>query len=213
VTHFHQTFHRFFLVLLCGSLLLSPAAFGTPTEEITRALAANGISDISQARPRQFSKAFNAVALRVVPRDLPDYVAAAVNIRPDLAPHVVAVAVKAAVKNWEAKPDALCGMIERIVKAAIAANPEAAPSIAKASASVSPELRRCVVEAAIAVTPESKEAILNAVNSRSLPFAFLTFSASDTSGFSFTAATLNPANISDVGESGHVNSPEQPPSH
>ena len=213
MSHFHQPFLRFFLVALCGSFLLSASAFGTPTEEITRSLVANGISDVSQARPRQFSKSFNAVALRVAPRDLPDYVAAAVSLRPDLAPHVVAVAVKAAVRNWEAKPDALCGMIQRIVKAAIAVNPEAAPSIAKASASVWPELRRCAVEAAIAAAPESKEAIVNAVTSRSIQFAFLTFSASDTSGFSFTPATLSPANISDLGDKGDVNSPEQPPSH
>jgi hypothetical protein len=213
VNHFHQPFHRFFLVVLCGSVLLSASAFATPAEEITRAVTAHGISDVSQARPRQFSKAFNAVALRIAPRDLPDYVAAAVNLRPDLASHVVAVAVKAAVKNWEAKPEALCGMIERIVKAAIAMNPEAAPSVAKASASVWPELRRCALEAAISAAPESKESIVNAVNSKTLPYAFLTFSATDTSGFSFTAATLNPANISDMGDNGHVNSPEQPPSH
>jgi hypothetical protein len=212
VNHFLQPFHRVFLAVLFGSMLLRASAFATPAEEITRAIAANGISDVSQARPRQFSKAFNAVALRIAPRDLPDYVAAAVSLRPDLAPHVVAVAVKAAVRNWEAKPHALCGMIQRIVKAAIAVNPEAAPSVAKASASVWPELRRCAVEAAISAAPESKEAIVNAVNTKSLPYAFLTFSASDTSGFSFTAATLNPANISDIGDDSHVTSPEQPPS-
>lgn len=226
---FHQPFHpivtrrrpgvrgcRFrgnLLLLLGASVLLSASAFATPTEEINRAVAVNGVSDVSQARPRQFVKAFNAVALRTSPRDLPEYVVAAINLRPDLAPNIVAVAIKAAVKNWEAKPAALCGLVERIVSAAIAVEPEAAASIAKAGASVWPELRRCVLEGAISAKPDNKEAIVKAVNARSLPFAFLTFSATDTSGFSFTAATLNPANISDLGNHGNVNSPEQPPAH
>lgn len=201
------------MIALCGSILLSTSAFATPAEEIIRAVAANGISDVSQARPRQFVKAFNAIALRSPPRDLPDYVTAAINLRPDVAPNVVAIAIKAAVKKWEAKPAALCGMIDRIVKAAIAANRDAAVSIAKAAASTAPESRHCVVEAAVAAAPEAKDAIVEAAGARTLPFAFLTFSATDTSGFSFSAATLNPANISDLGANGNVNSPEQPPSH
>jgi hypothetical protein len=221
VTNLLRRFHRFLsrpssggiLLVASSSVLLSTSALALPADEITRAVAVNGVSDISQARPRQFVKAFSAVALRVQPRDLPDYVVAAVNLRPNLAPNVVAVAVKAAVKNWEAKPEALCAIIERIVRAAIAVNPDAAVSIAKAAVSASPELRRCVVAAAISARPEEKEAIVQAASGKTMPFAFLTFSATDISGFTFTAATLNPANISDLGGDGNVNSPEQPRSH
>ena len=209
--HFRQFFRRHLVLALL--VLSSVSALATPTDEITRAVAANGVSDVSQARPRQFVKAFNAVALRTAPRELPDYVVAAVNLRPDLAPNVVAVAIKAAVKNWEAKPERLCAMIDRIVRAAIAVNPDAAPSIAKAGASASSEMRRCVLEAAVSAAPERKEAIVNAVNARTLPLAFLTFSAGDSSGFSFTAATLSPANISDLREDDTVTSPEQPPAN
>ncbi len=204
---------QFLVLALCGSILLGPSAFATPTEEITRAVAANGVSDVSQARPRQFVKAFNAVALRTPPRELPDYVTAAINLRPDLAPNLVAIAIKAAVKNWEAKPAALCGMIDRIMKEGIAANHDAAVSIAKAGASAAPESRQCVVEAAVAAAPEARDAIVEEAGTKTQPYAFLTFSATDTSGFSFSAATLNPANISDLGANGNVNSPEQPPSH
>lgn len=214
---FHQLFHRGICrnlaLVLCVALLSGVSALAAPTDEITRAVAANGVSDISQARPRQFVKAFNAVALRTAPRDLPDYVVAATNLRPDLAPNVVAVAIKAAVKNWEAKPELLCALIERIVRAAITVNPQAAASIAKAGAAASTELRRCVLEAAISAAPDQKDAIVHAVTSPTQPFAFLTFSASDTSGFSFTAATLNPANISDLRDDDNVTSPEQPPAH
>ncbi|HEY8835110.1 MAG TPA: hypothetical protein VIM09_05955 [Chthoniobacterales bacterium] len=208
-----RRFPRKHVLLACASILLSASVFATPAEEITRAVTVNGVADVSQARPRQFVKAFTAVALRVPPRELPDYVIAAINLRPDLAPNVVGVAIKSAVKNSEANPAALCAMIERIVRAGITANPDAAVSITKAATAASPELRKCVVEAAIAVMPEAKDAIVHAATATTIPFAFLTFSASDTSGFSFTAATLSPANISNLGGDGNVNSPEQPPSH
>ena len=191
--------------------MLGTAAFAAPVDEITRAVNANGVVEVSQARPRRFIKAFTSIALRVQPRNLPDYVIAAINLRPDLARNVVAVAVKATTKNFEGKPEALCAMIQRIVRAAIAANPDAAVSIARAGAAAAPTLRRCVVSAAIAAAPQAKDEILEAATTQTLPFAFLTFSASDSAGFSFSTATLNPANISDLAED-DVNSPEQPPS-
>jgi hypothetical protein len=212
VNHFHRPFN-FLLLAACGVTLLTTSAFANPTEEITRAVAVSGVSDVSQASPRRFMKALNAVALRVPPRELPDYVVAAINLRPDLAPNIVAIAIKAAVRNLEAKPAVLCGMIERIVKAGIVANPDMAVLIAKASTSAAPESRKCIVEAAIAAVPNAKDAIVEAANSKTVPFAFLTFSATDTSGFSFTAPTLNPANISNLAGDSNVNSPEQPPSH
>ena len=202
---------RVTLLSFCASAFLAPLASASPTEEISQAVAVNDDADISAAGPKAFVKAFTAVALRTQPRELPNYVIAAVNLRPDLAPNIVAVAIKAAVKKWEAKPAALCVMIDRIIRAAVAANPEAVVAIVKAGASTSPQLRHCIVNAAISTAPTAKEAIVRAATARALPFAFLTFSASDTSGFSFTAATLSPANISDLRE-GSVNSPEQPPS-
>ena len=200
------------MFVACGCTLLAGSAFATPAEEIARAVAANGVVDVSQARPRQFMKAFIAVAFRAHPRDLPQYVNAAINLRPDLAPNTVAVAVKAAVKNWETKPEAVCVLIEQIVRAAIAANPDSAASIARAGASAAPTLVRCTINAAIAAAPESKDEILAVAGANTLSFAFLTFSASTTDGISFSAATLNPANISEPSEDGAVNSPEQPAS-
>jgi hypothetical protein len=155
-------------------------------------------------------KAFTAVALRVQPRALPDYVIAATNLRPELAPNIAAVAIKAAVKNLEDKPRALCAIIDRIVRAAIAANPDAVITVVRAAASASPQLRQCVVNGAISAAPMAKDAIVQAALTRAIPFAFLTFNASAQSGFSFSAPTLNPANISDLGDD-VVNSPEQPP--
>ena len=202
---------NFILLAVCGVVLLAVPAFANPAEEIIRALAVRGMSDVSQASPGQFSKALNAVALRVPPRELPDYVVAAIHLRPDLAPNIVAVAIKAAIRNLEGKPEVLCRMIERIVTAGIVANPDAAVWIVGASTSAAPEWRKWIVAAAIAAAPNAKDAIVEAANSKAVPFAFLNFSANPVSGFSFSSATLNPANISDLAGDGNVNSPEQPP--
>jgi urease accessory protein UreF len=208
-----KTFVRNFLLVTCGCAWLAIPAFGTPTEEITRAIQANGVSDVSQAHARQVVKAFRAVTFRVQPRDLPDYVIAAINLRPDFAPNFVAVAVKATVKQSDTKPELLCALIERIVGAAIAANPSTAVSIAKAAASAAPTLRRCVINAAIAAAPQARDQILAAAT-QTTPLAFLTYSASDEVRFSSWSGALNSANIFDVGNSGGViNSPEQPPSN
>jgi hypothetical protein len=200
------------LLVGCGCALLATRALGTPSEEITRAIQANGVSDVSQARPRQVVKAFTALTFRVQPRDLPDYVVAAINLRPDLAPNIVAVAVKATVKRSGMKPESLCLMIERIVRAAIAADPSAAVSIARAAASASPNLRRYVISAAVAAAPQAKDQIVEAAT-QTVPLAFLPLSVSEEVGFSSWTGTLNSSKV-DVGNSGGVvNSPEQPPAH
>lgn len=200
-------------LVLCGCAWLAVPVFATPAEEISRAVNANGVSNVSHATPRQFVKAFAAVTLRARPRNLPDYVVGAINLRPDLTRNVVAVAIRTAVRSWETKPQLLCAVIERIVQAAIAANPDAAAAIARAGASAAPTLRHRVISAAIAAAPQAKDQILEAAQAKIIPFAFLTFSASDATGFSFSSSNLNPANISQIGDEGVVNSPEQPPSH
>lgn len=207
---FRRYFQRVGAIVLCASAFLTASALATPGEEISRAVAVNGVADVSAAHPKQFLQAFTAVALRAQPRELPNYVIAAINLRSDLAPNIAAVAIKAVVKNSEMKPGARCALVDRIIRAALTANPDAVVAIVKAAASASPELRHCTVNAAISTLPGYKDAIVQAGKARVLPFAFLTFSASGNSGFSFSAPTLNPANISDLGDS-NVNSPEQPP--
>ena len=204
-----QPFARLLLTFSCALLLNAPA-FANPTEEITRAVAVNGVATASAAQPQQFLKAFTAVTLRVPPRTLPDYVVAAINLRPDLTANAVAVAVRAAARNLESKPELLCSVVERIVKAAIAANPKAAVTVAKAAASAAPNLRRNVVIAAIWAAPEAENEIVEAANSKTPPFAYLSFSASDFGGSSYRGATMNPANFSEPVDGTGVISPEQP---
>jgi hypothetical protein len=199
-------------LIACASAFLAVSSFATPSEEITNAVAAGGSSDVSQTPSKQFLRAFNAVALRAPARELPAYVSAAIELRPGLSGKIVAVAVKAAIKHWETRPAALCQMIERIVTVAIAANPRATVSIAQAAVAASPAMRTCVVDAAISAAPGREAAIHNATEFRGGAFGFLTFSEKQETGFVFSAATLSPANISDLRGEETVNSPEQPPS-
>lgn len=201
------------LLIACGSVLFSASSFATPTEDITRAVAVSGVSDISKARPKQFLKAFTAIAFRTQPRDLPDYVVAAVNLRPDLSPKIAAVAVRAAVRQLESKQGALCGITDRIVRAAIAGNPDAAVSIVKAAVEASPALSHCVVAAAVSAAPSKEAEIQTAAESQSVSLALLTLSGMDDTEFSISSATINPANLSDLSGNAGVNSPEQPPAH
>jgi len=203
-----QPFARLLLTFSCA-LLWNATAFATPTDEITRAVTVNGAANVTTAQPKQFLKAFTAVTLRVSPRSLPDYVIAASNLRPDLTANAVAVAVKAAAKNWGSKSELLCPLAERIVKAAIAANPNAAVAVAKAAASAVPNLRRCIVAAAISAAPEARNDIAEAANSTPA-FGYLSLSASDFGGFSFKADRINPANFSEPVDETRVVSPEQP---
>ncbi len=150
----------------CGVALLATTVFATPRDEINRAVAVNAESDVSEATQGQFLKAFTAVALRVAPDELPAYLTAAIELRPDLAPKAVTVAVKIAAKHGELKPQNLPTMIGKIMKAAIAAKPEAVVSLAEAGASALPHLRHYVVNAAIAAAPQAKEAIVNAAGNK-----------------------------------------------
>ena len=214
VTALHQpkTFARYLLLIGCVTALLTSRALATPSEEIVRAVAANGVTDVSQAHARQVVNAFRAVTFRVQPRDLPDYVAAAIKLRPDLAANFVAVAVKATGKRAGAKPELVCTMIERIVAAAVAAKSSAAVSIASAAAVAAPRLRQCVIDAAVLAAPADRDQIVEAASTRTTPLAFLTYSASDETGFAPWSGTLHSSNIFDIGNSGGViNSPEQPP--
>lgn len=204
---------RHALLIACGSALLTSSSFATPTEELTRAVAADGISETSHARPKQFLKAFTAVAMRTQPYQLPDYVVVAIHLRPDLSSKIVNVAVNTAVKQCGAKPDALSGVIDRIIRAAIAANPAGALSIVRAAAKASPELRNYIVAAAISAAPDKTTAIREITDAKPLPFTFLIFSVVDTGEFSFSDSILNPSNVSDFQAVSSVNSPEQPSSY
>jgi hypothetical protein len=197
-------------IALAASALASPppSALTAAPGEIERAIKVAGASDSQHANQRQFLRGFTAVLIGVKRRDVPAYVTAAVTMRPDLAKAIARAALLAQGRNAEENSDS-CDFISAVIRAAIAACPEAAAEIVRAAIAFDPQSRSCVVAAALSAAPGEKAAILQA---RTQTLAFLTVSALRDPGFSLGVATLNPANISDLGDNGHVNSPEQPPS-
>jgi hypothetical protein len=212
---FHQPSRGLFpirtgLVIACALAVLAASSFATPTEEIVRAVSVGGTADTSQAGSNQFMRAFKAVALRMPPRELPAYVTAAINLRPDLSARIVSASIKVAVKHSESKRTVLCEMIDRIIRAAVAANPEAVLSIARAAADASTGLRPCVASSALAA---AREQGFDTSNESGLTIALLSFVTHQPNieiANSLGTGTINPANLSDLREN-PVNSPEQPP--
>ena len=202
------------LLTILGALVvaISPSSplLATPTDEITRAVAVRGLSDPTHAPPKEFITAFTAVVFRAEPAKLPSYVAAAVKLRPDLAPKIVALAVKASYANWHAN-DAmpvsssddrkksraeLCELVTDIVKAAVVVTPDTVAEIAAAAAGASRDMRECIIAAAVSAVPDAESKIIQAVNAATVM----------PPSYGFEYGPLNPSDIAGV-----VVSPEKPP--
>jgi hypothetical protein len=178
--------------------------------EIENAVKVAGASDSRHATARHFVRGFTAVLIRAKRRDVPRYVTVAVKMRADLAREIAVAALRAQGRGEEEGP-ASCGTVSKIIAAAVAARPEAATEIVQAAIVLDPQFRQCINSALILAGPDEKDANLQAANSATQPFAFLTFSMAGYTGFPYSAATLNPANISAPEDDRTVNSPEQPP--
>jgi len=147
-------------------------------DELTRAVRVAGASSIETATPEQFLRALNSLFVRSNPRQVCDYVAAAVRARPDLAERIVVAALsvervgRSDFKDFKQPvgKQISCEDIDCIIRAAIAAHPSAAREIVSAAVAAAPLLRDCIVAAANLAQP-CQEAnafvephILNSVN-------------------------------------------------
>jgi hypothetical protein len=189
------------------SLAATHSASATPADDITRAVRANSAAEVSEAPAPQFLAALTAVVARVNPRELPSYVGAAIHLRPDLSTQITVATVRAAARNVHSA-QALNALVDRIIRAAVAANPDAAPAITRGTSEAAPNLRDCIIAAAIAAVPNMRIALLQATSSVSGSAGFFRAAGSEGSFGGF--GTMSPTNISD--SSGDVRSPEQPPS-
>lgn len=182
----HRAHVTFLTIVLCfGFAALAVAA---PSDEIARALAANGASDVKHATAEQFDKAFTTVLVRAKHKDMAAYVSEAVKMRPDLADRIVVAAIRVGQPSdgkvvLDKQLD--CEWVEPIIRAAITAAPDA---------------RDAIVRAALAADPWARECILAAAGT---PGAETAFNINST-----FIGTINPANI---GGQGVITSEEQPP--
>jgi len=183
---------RFSLIaaFLPAVVLFSSAAssLASPIDAITRAILASGAPSVKEASAGAFTNAFSSVAIRVKDKQLPSYVSAATTLRPHLADKIIAAALKS--RSPEDRPP--CDLIDRIVKAAIAAAPDAKIAIVRAALETSPWARECILAAA--EIDENKTAIFRPPGDVNSP----------------TIGTINPGNTF-IGGGGNTQSPEQPP--
>ncbi|MFN2475858.1 MAG: hypothetical protein ABR526_05895 [Chthoniobacterales bacterium] len=185
------------------------ASLAAPADDVAKALRSGGSGEVSSATPEQLSAAYTAVASRVNVRELPEYVAAAIQLRPDLSTQTTAASIKAALRNSPGQP-VVTAIVYRIVQAAILANSGAAVAIARAAVVAAPGLRDTSISAAVAAAPDQRLAILQATNiGASIAGIFRSGIGERTFSVGFGRSGL--ATFSDT--QGNVSSPEQPPSH
>ena len=190
------------------SILFNISLSAAQSDDLSAAVSAGDAADVAHVSQRIFLRGFTAVALRVKPRDLPGYVEAAVTMRPELAGKIVGRAVKMATRK---DPKSSCTLVARIVRAAIAANPDAAIVIAKAAIAAKPAAVHCIIDAASTAAPEQRSEIAALETNFSLGLLSAITANPDFETWP-ASGTLNPANISDFRENPVV-SPEQPLGH
>lgn len=134
-----------------------------PGGDLDRAVRVAGAASIASATPEQFMQALNSLVARSDPREVSGLVAEAVRARPDLAARIAVAAVLADCgqggyskdgkdfrrpvrgygKDFKGK-EIGCDCVERVVNAAIAADPWAADEIYGAVLAAAPMLADCI---------------------------------------------------------------------
>lgn len=191
---------------ISAAAVVATSCLATPAQEITAAVTAGNRANLQATSPAAFIRGFGVMTLRIQSRDLPAYVGAAVALRPDLSINIVNAAVSVAARKSGSNRAMLCALCDRIVRAAIAANPDSAVEIMRAAAAASPSLRDCILAAAIEAAPELKFSFLQAVTADAILGASSFHAMSADNGFFGGTGSINPASMSEIRR--HVNSPE-----
>ena len=191
---------------------VAPLAKASPEDELTRAAAAAALSKEEATSAEQFLRGFTATVVRVKRREISDYVSAALQLHPDLAPDITAAALRVEINNLPATRRGTCSLISRIVQSAVEANPAEAVPTVQAALEVAPNFSECIVTAAIAAAPDQKVAILRAASTHPTLFAFLRLTRTENGGIAMERANaLNPASLTVQNNVNVVISPEQVP--
>ena len=199
-THLTQRFHTAVAAVTATVLIGGSTPFLTaaPADDISRAVTSTGANAVNSATAAQFAKAFTAVVARANAQQTPQYVTAAIKLRPDLAPQITAAALRA--RKPGNRVDDSCDWVTPIVGAAVAAAPNAAAAIVRAAVAADADTRECVASAAIAAAPGARVAILQAAGTsagQGASTASFRAAGVDAGNINSAAAgTINPANVS-----------------
>ena len=135
---------------IVATCIVASSVQAQPSDEIRRAVAAAGAPSVSQALADTFLHAFSSVLVRSRGRDVPAYVSAAIEMRPDLAPQITVAALRAYRPSGKKGGEQVvsCDWVDPIIRAAIAAAPSQADAIVRAAIDAQPYARECILAAA-----------------------------------------------------------------
>jgi hypothetical protein len=181
-----------FFAVVIAALGLFPASIqATPADEISRAIIAAGAPSVKEADAATFLKGFSSVIVRPTCQDIAAYVTAAVKLRPDLVSAITVAALKAHRRDVA---DVSCDCVDPIIRAAVAAAPDAKKALLRAALDSAPWARECII-AAGGLNKESQTAFFRPPG----------VDAGNVNGAAI--GTINPANVGSNGQ-GNVNTPE-----
>lgn len=133
--------HLAFLLLL---LVCSGRLAGAPADEISRAVLIGGSPGMEAASPAQCLRGYSSVLTRLHAGKFPDYLTAAIKLRPDLAGPLTAATLRAHRLDLRAS----CEWVHPIIRAALAAAPKAKDAIIRAALEAEPLARECILAVA-----------------------------------------------------------------
>jgi hypothetical protein len=134
---------------IVATCIVASSVQAQPSDEIRRAVAAAGAPSVSQAPPDTFLHAFSSVVVRAR-GNVAAYVAAAISMRPDLAPQITVAALRAYRPSGKKGGEQVvsCDWVDPIIRAGIAAAPSQADAIVRAAIDAQPYARECILAAA-----------------------------------------------------------------
>jgi autotransporter-associated beta strand protein len=112
-------------------------------DQLVHAVTLAGAPNVKDASAATFISAFSSVIIRAKNEEVCVYAIAAATLRPDLIGEIL-VATR---KSREGEPRFTCECIERIIRAAIAADSKAAGTIVNAALYAEPDARDCIGQA------------------------------------------------------------------
>ncbi len=182
------------------------ASPSSASEEISRAVIAAGAASVKQADASTFIQGFSSVVIRPKCTDIARYVTAAVKLRPDLAAQIAVAALKAHRRNGS---DLSCECVDPIIRAAVAAAPDAKKAIVRTALAAEPWAKECIW-AASGMSRDEMAFIWAAAGMSGDETAFFRPPGVDAGNVNGSAiGTINPGNIG-AGGHGNVNTPENP---
>ena len=140
------------IIAVVATVVLSIVASSiqaAPADDIQRAVATAGASSVSAAPAGVFLHAFSSVVVSAR-GNAAAYVAAAIAMRPDLAPQITVAALRAyhTGRNKVIGQEGSCDWVDPIIRTAVAAAPSQAVAIVLAAIAAEPDARECILAAA-----------------------------------------------------------------